>query len=126
MNIPLKEFMASMTKKERLALFLSRLDAAAPVKTEAAGLALIASILNQVEDACTQIPYNPEAWADDGRMYPPQQDNRRTYTDKVGRYRSRSHHTFIACYGAIRIESLGKQVLFDKPGADGKMVSDYE
>lgn len=118
--------MSPLNKKARLGIFFSRLAEAEPANSEAAGLSLIASILNQVEDEFTEIAYNPDAWADDGRMYPPQQDNRRTHNVSINRFRSRSHNILIACNGAIRIESPSKQILFDKPGADGKKVNDHE
>ncbi len=84
----------------------------------------IAQVLNEVEDQLTSIPYNPTDQAD-GRMYPPQQDSRRKVPDfpRVMRYRSKSHNTFIAINGAIEIRTVaGEQVLFQKPGANGKGV----
>ncbi|MEN9865932.1 MAG: hypothetical protein RL748_1522, partial [Pseudomonadota bacterium] len=110
--------MSFLDKKARLGIFLTRLSEAETATSESNGMALISSVLNQVEDEFTNIAYNPDAWADDGRMYPPQQDNRRSHNAKVGRYRSRSHNTLIACNGAIRIESLSQRILLDKPGAD--------
>lgn len=118
--------MIPMDKKTRLKAFLARLAKAAPASSESSGLALIAQTLNQTEDKLTDIPYNPEAWSDDGRMYPPQQDSRRTHNAAIARYRSRGHNTFIANNGAIRIEAENQQILLDKPGSNGKKVSDHE
>ena len=118
--------MNPVNKKVRLRTFLTRLTEAAAANSESTGLELIATVLNQVEDELTDIPYNPDTWADDGRMYPPQQDSKRTHGAHIARYRSRGHNTFIASNGAIRIEAMNQQILLDKPGADGKKVSDHE
>ncbi len=118
--------MNPVDKKVRLRAFLTRLSNAAPANSESTGLDLIAAILNQVEDELTDIAYNPDTWSDDGRMYPPQQDSRRTHSATIARYRSRGHNTLIASNGAIRIETMNQQVLLDKPGSNGKKVSDHE
>ncbi len=116
-----------LSKQERLRIFIEKLSAASPASSEEKALVLIATVLNAVEDEATSIPYLPEQWMADGRMYPPQLDSRRTLSSDVARYRTRSHNTVIAANGAIRIETVsGKQVVLDKSGQNGKKVSDYE
>jgi len=97
---------------------------APPVRTAEAALELIATTLNAVEDALTDVPADPNRWMTDGRMYPPQPDSRREVPENVDvtRYRSRAHNTFIRTNGAIEIRDLADHVLFRKAGADGKHV----
>ena len=75
----------------------------------------------------TSIPFNPELWQTDGRMYPPQADGIRAVErhPKVKRLRSRWHNTFLSENGAIEIQTAADaEVLFRKPGANGKGVWD--
>ncbi len=117
-----------LAKHERLAEFLRRLAMAHAASTGDEALALLASILVAVEDELTSIPNNPDTWQSDGRMYPPQDDQRRDLDDhpQVVRYRSLAHHTFFAAHGAIEIRAghdwRRATVIFEKPGANGKKV----
>lgn len=118
---------ATKTPKERLNTFFSLLWAQEPASTESEAIDQVTSLLNMVEDHHSGVPYNPDAWGDDGRMYPPQNDNRNQVSANVARYRTRGHHVFVARNGAIRIQALcGQNVYMDKPGRDGRKVHDYE
>jgi hypothetical protein len=119
-------------KAQRLNVFFSRLKAKEPAANHAEALALLASTLNGVEDEFSGVPYNPEEPGNDGRMYPP--DDRFRYTKwecpGVRCYRQVAHATFTADNGAIAIRrrtggELGG-IIFEKPGKDGKKVSDYD
>lgn len=115
-----------MEKSQRLAEFLTRMDAAPPAGNTSEGYELIATTLNQVEDTYTSILPNPSQWMTDGRMYPPMQDSRRPHCHGVVRYRSAKQNTYIADNGAIRICDISGAVRLDKHGFDGRKVSDYE
>jgi hypothetical protein len=117
------------SKRVRFQEFLLRLESAPPAGSFDEAYLQICTILNAVEDELTSIPNNPETWQTDGRMYPPQMDNMRDVPDRpaVKRFRSRAHNTYIGTNGAIEIRSVdasGEQVLFSKPGADGKRLND--
>lgn len=62
---------AMRSKSHRLQVFISRLKAAPPVSTKTEALALIATVLDEVEDELSGIVANPANWRSDGRMYPP-------------------------------------------------------
>jgi hypothetical protein len=112
-------------KPERFAEFLKRLGSAPAAGTLDEAYGQLCTILNEVEDLLTSIPFNPERWQTDGRMYPPQEDSIREVEGhpRVKRFRSRRHNTYIGANGAIEIRSAPEaEVLFAKPGADGRGV----
>lgn len=117
------------SKAVRFAAFLEELkNAEAPSSFEEA-YELLCQTLNRVEDTLTTVPFDPESRQTDGRMYPPQEDSKRTVPDheNVTRFRSRAHNTFISANGAIEIQEVGSnpaKVVFAKPGANGKGVWD--
>jgi hypothetical protein len=84
--------------------------------------------LNTVEDEHSGVEFNPTPWKDDGRMYPPQEDNRRAVPDRpsVWRYRSAKHNTFVGTNGSIQIQDLDHKVILDKPGLDGRKTHDLD
>ena len=90
----------------------------------------IASVINEIEDEYTSIPYNPTGLMD-GRIYPPE------YAGLVGVkgnpkikcYRHTRHNTFFGVNGSFKMQmrlpgnKLG-EVVFEKRGADGKGVDE--
>ena len=112
------------SKNERLQIFLKRLKSAKCAESADDALRLLSTILNAVEDEFSDIPYNPQSWKGDGRLYPPQEDNRRQVPGhpSLCRYRSAKHNTFIGVNGSIRIETCDpeREILLEKPGCDGR------
>lgn len=116
--------MADSSKEDRFAEFLRRLAAAPSANTAEEALRLLGDTLNQVEEELTDIPYAPENWQTDGRMYPPQEDSAREVPgkDDLVRYRSKAHNTYVRQNGAIEIHDIDGAVVFSKSGANGKGV----
>lgn len=85
---------------------------------------MVTRILTTVEDELTDVQSNADAWMTDGRMYPPQADSRRKVPadERVARFRSRAHNTFVGQNGAIEIRTVDGDILLMKDGADGKHV----
>jgi hypothetical protein len=113
-----------MTRRERTEIFFRRLAASGPCASADEALGRIADVLNGIEDMFTSIPFNPAAWESDGRLYPPQEDQRRDVAGHpdIRRYRSRQHNSWIADNGAIRIDQ-GGTICLEKPGADGRTIA---
>lgn len=116
--------MAESSKEDRFAEFLRRLSAAPPAGTAQEALRLLGDTLNEVEDELTDIPYAPENWQTDGRMYPPREDSAREVRgrDDLIRYRNRGHNSYIRDNGAIEVRDIRGTVVFSKAGADGEGV----
>jgi hypothetical protein len=114
-----------ISKAARFAEFLKQLDESSPASSAEEALEILAATLNGVENEFTSIPFEPDKWLNDGRMYPPQPDSARSVPGHrdITRYRSVGHNTWIAANGAIRIaEAATGAVVLDKPGADGCRV----
>ncbi len=109
----------------RLREFLRRLDLAPPAASHDEAMRQIVEILNRVEDEMTTIPHDPTLPINDGRMYPPQPDSKRSVSGRADltRYRSKGHSTLIGNNGSIRIvQGTAGPALFAKPGADGQIL----
>ncbi len=113
-----------LSKPERFQEFLDRLRKSSPASSHDEAFSLLSDTLNQVEDEFTNIPFQPEHWQTDGRMYPPEEDNARDVEGRsdVIRYRHKAHNTFIRDNGAIKIQDVDGKVLFEKLGSDGRGV----
>jgi len=114
-----------MKKSERLQEFIKRLSKVEPSSTNEEAFVLLTKVLNEVEDELSNIPYSPDKWMTDGRMYPPQADSRRaTENLEVVRYRNKAHNTFIGSNGSIKIEEINSNLIIDKAGRDGRRTDD--
>jgi len=113
------------SKADRIAEFFKRLQAAPSCATLDEAFELVCATLNAVEDELTDIPYNQETSDNDGRLYPPLRENLRDVQDqaRVKRHRHRFHLTFFGDNGSIEIQEVKtSQVVFQKPGRDGRGV----
>ncbi|MBX3179207.1 MAG: hypothetical protein KF886_17775 [Candidatus Hydrogenedentes bacterium] len=111
-----------LTKRERFERFLEWLRVAPPADSFEGAYALVCTTLNAVEDAFSGIPYAPERWQSDGRLYPPQLDSLRPgrSNERVTCLRSRAHYLYIGDNGAIEIQTIpAGDVILQKPGVDG-------
>ncbi len=119
-----------LSKKERFRIFLRRLKAAKCAASAGEALNLLSAVLNAVEDEFSGVSHNPQSWEDDGRMYPPLEDNRHQVPGcpSLCRYRSANHNTFVGLNGSILIETCDqeRETLLDKPGWDGRKTHDLE
>ena len=109
-------------------MFLQRLEAAPPAKSADEAFDLLARTLNAVEDEFSGVPYRPEHWRTDGRMYPPHEESRVKCPERpsLRKYRSKGHYDFIGRNGSIRVETLDAEVLLDKPGQDGRTAHELD
>lgn len=114
-----------MNRSQRFALFLAELEAAPAAHDQASARLLLEDILNRIEEAHSGVPFDPEKWMTDGRMYPPQEDQEKVSPIAgTSLFFSFKHRIWIGDNGAVRIErriqpNLGL-VELDKPGIDGK------
>ena len=129
--------MPRISKQDRVNLILAALREAAPAANRQEALALMDRVFRQVEDEHSGVPHEP---FDADRLYPPIMEMERTVEGqpRLRRYRHTGHYTLIADNGAIAIRRfvremkdgvmtiVGERTEFDKPGADGKRVADWE
>jgi hypothetical protein len=112
-------------KSVRMQLFLERLAALPRAATHGEARRLVDDTLNEVEDEHSGVPFNPQRWRTDGRMYPVQDDNAGDVPGhpEVTSYRSFKHETLIRENGAIEIRLIEtNEVVLQKAGADGRGV----
>ena len=126
-----------LPKKDRVALIFTQLKAAPPPSSRESALSLLDEIFRKVEDAHSGLPHDPY---DVERMYPPVAEIAKTLPGQswLRRYRHTSHVTLISESGAIEIRMIergmvngvkaivGEKVVFEKPGADGRRVSEMK
>jgi hypothetical protein len=113
-------------KPERLAVIFEQMSSSPRGATHDETYDQLCEVVNAVEDSLSGIPYDPDKGRFDGRIYPPQADNRHSVPGhpNVTRYRSVKHNTFIGVNGAIEICDTEGPTRLSKPGADGRSVWD--
>lgn len=113
-----------LTRAERFALFIERLAAEPPATDARAALSQLRRVLNEVEDEHSGVPYRPENWLRDGRLYPPMDDRVGPDRERPGSLIafSLAHTSYFGANGAIRVYDARRYtVVLDKAGADGKL-----
>ena len=115
-----------MDRKQRFALFVAALEQAPQASDRASARELLTGILNTIEDAHSGAPNDPANWMTDGRMYPPQDDNKKVTTvSGASLFHTKGHRVWFGDNGSVRLEvrrGPGKgHIELDKPGADGKL-----
>jgi hypothetical protein len=115
-----------MDRSQRLALYFAELKQAPAAHDRASAHALLAKILNGIEDAHSGVPNDPENWMTDERLYPPQDDQEQpSPIAGAAVFLARGHSIWIGDNGAIRIENRRQphrgRIELDKPGADGAL-----
>ena len=117
-----------LSRAKRFQIFLERLEAAPPASSDDEAFALLAKILNAVEDKFSGVPYRPENWQSDKRLYPPREDRRVRCPERpsLRKYRSVAHFSFFGTNGSIRIEAFEGEIVIDKPGRDGRRTDDLD
>lgn len=117
-----------MERSERFRLFVHELQSVAPAASYEDARHLLETTLNGVEDRFSGVPYQPDNWQDDGRLYPPADDfERASPFPEVRVFRARRHYVLLASNGAIKITKANRpvdapdaEVVLDKPGQDGR------
>lgn len=116
------------SKRERLAEFLHRLQAAPPAASAEEALDLVNRTLNEVEDELSGIPRVPDAATrlhTGGRMYGPDPAFASSWKERsdLVRYAHTEHDTLVQANGAFLIRlRRPPRVLRSRPGADGQEV----
>jgi hypothetical protein len=115
----------SLSRPERFTKFIERLNSAPATASAKDAYQLVCDTLNGVEDEFSSIPYDPNKWQSDGRLYPPAEDSVRTEGLPAGvlRYRSRAHNTYVDANGAVRIDEVNGPCVLNKPGHNGDTIS---
>lgn len=119
---------AGMKKMARMKMLLERLAKAPLCRSHDEAYRLLSQELNAIEDEYSGVPFEPEKWESDGRLYMPQRDNASLSPQHRGviRYRSRSHWTFVADNGAFLIQEIPtNRVVLERPGEDGRLTAEF-
>lgn len=108
-------------KQQRLQEIYRRLAEAPAAGTFAEMRRQLNDVINAVEDQLGRIPYNPENWRHDGRIYPVEDDNVFEVTGhpRVTLLRARKNLVYIGDNGSAEIRNASGDVAFRKPGIDG-------
>ena len=118
--------MSLPSKTDRIGIVFFRLKNAPGCGSADEMLAVLSATMNAVEDEFSGAPFDPDNWMTDGRLYPPQEDQRRQDpVPGVRRYRTRGHWIDISEDGAMRITRCpAGPVDLNKPSATNTEVPD--
>lgn len=110
-----------VSKTERLREIYRRLGEAPAARTFAEMRGQLDDIINAVENQLTRIPYDPQNWQADGRIYPVQDDKVFDVAEhpRMTLLRARKNLIYIGDNGSIEIQNAFGDVIIRKPGSDG-------
>jgi|GEM_PF-2658772 len=117
-------------KVDRLAEIFRRIGDSPPCSTFQEAFELLCRTMDEVEDALTPYPNEPDRWMELPRLFPPQMDRMSSVPEcDVKRFDSLRHVTYVANNGAMEVRSLRVvkgviNVHFTKRGSDGRCVCD--
>src|SRR5437667_11624202 len=95
-----------MERRERIELCIKKLREAPPAASYQGVRSLLEETLNQIEDLHSGVPYNPDAWKEDRRLYPPADDYElRSPYEGIRVFRTLGHYVLFGSNGAIKIVS---------------------
>jgi hypothetical protein len=106
---------------KRLAEFFRRLAATPAASNAREALALVSTVLDQVEEQFSGMPRRappPGPGSFDGRMHPPLNEHVASAPDGGLVALTRGHRILCSANGAIRIQRRAGPVVFLKPGKD--------
>lgn len=115
-----------MTKGERVAELVRRLEACPATGNAEEALRLVTTVLEEIEDQHSGVPNDPSSPMADERIWPP---IARYHFAIDGRpdldgYRQRGHDTILGANGAILIRTRrDARTILDKAGKDGRKVN---
>jgi len=115
-----------MTKGERVAKLVRRLEACPAAGSAEDALRLVTTVLEEIEDRYSGVPNDPSSPMADERIWPP---IARDHFAIEGRpdldgYRQRGRETILGANGAILIRTRrDARVILDKAGQDGRKVN---
>jgi hypothetical protein len=123
-----------LSKRERVELIYGELQAAPKASSREMALELFYQVFRKIEDAHSGVMEDPDCSI---RLCPPIADQEQTIEGKpwLRRYRHTDHYTLIAENGAIEIlikvrnqlrVIVGERTVFEKPGSDGRRVSEMK
>ena len=116
------------SRSERRSVFFAVIADAPVSATMQQAKCLLDTALNVIEEQFSGVPYAPQNWRSDGRMYPAGEDFRRKMpTDLVACYFHRQHESQFGANGSFRIlerHPVNPKVLMDRPGRDGLFIGD--
>lgn len=114
-----------MTKGDRIAELVRRLEGSPAVSNADAALHLVTIVLEEIEDQYSGIPNDPSSPMADERIWPPIAKYHFAIESRpdLDGYRQRGHETIIGANGAIFIRSRkDARVILNKAGQDGRKV----
>ena len=114
-----------MTKGQRIAELVRRLEAAPAAGNAEDALRLVTMVLEEIEDQHSGVPNDPSSPMADERIWPPIAKYHFAIEGKpyLDGYRQRGHETIIGANSAIFIRTRrDARVILNKTGQDGRKV----